>query len=325
MAETVPPPHDTAGHHLVANVAVGHVEDTVAATFERLRGRSYACLENVHVVDPQERLLGVVPMTRLFAAPTNATLAAIMGPIGERLGPEVDQELLISWARRHDAPAPPIVDPDGRLMGCVPPAALIEIGRREHAEDISRLAGILHQNDLGRHALEAPPWRRALSRLPWLLVGLAGSIVATWIVAHFEERLSAHIAVAFFIPAIVYLADAVGTQTEAVVIRGLSFLHAPSFSRLFLGEVSAGMIVGGTLGAAALPLVYLGFGDARLAVAVAVAVAIAGSLATACGLIFPWVLSHYDQDPAFGSGPVATIIQDVLSLAIYFLIVQAIM
>jgi magnesium transporter len=252
-------------------------------------------------------------------------LAAIMEPIGEPLGTEVDQELLLAWARRHGAAAPPIVDREGRLLGCVPPAALIEIGRREHAEDISRLAGILHQNDHGRRALEAPPWRRALNRLPWLFVGLAGSIVATWIVARFEERLSAHIAVAFFIPAIVYLADAVGTQTEAVVVRGLSFLHAPSFSRLLVGEVSAGMIVGGTLGAVVLPLVYLGFGDARLAAAVAMAVAVAASLATVCGLVFPWVLARLDKDPAFGSGPVATVLQDVLSLAIYFAVVQAIM
>ena len=325
MVETVPPPHDTAGHHLVERVAVGRAEDTVAATFDRMRGESFACLENVHVVDASRRLVGVVPLARLFAAPANATLQTVMGPIGEPLGPEVDQELLISWARRHEAPAPPIVDGDGRLLGCVPPSALIDIGRREHAEDISRLAGILHQDDHGRHALEAPPWRRALDRLPWLLVGLAGSIVATWIVAHFEKALSAHIAVAFFIPAIVYLADAVGTQTEAVVVRGLSFLHAPRFSRLFLGEVSVGMMVGGTLGAAALPLVYFGFGDARLAIAVAVAVAVAGSLATGCGLVFPWVLSRFGWDPAYGSGPVATILQDALSLAIYFSVVQAIM
>ena len=125
--------------------------------------------------------------------------------------------------------------------------------------------------------------------------------------------------------AIVYLADAVGTQTEAVVVRGLSFLRALRFSRLFRGQVSVGMIVGGTFGAVALPLVYFGFGEARLAVAVTVAVTIAGAIATACGMIFPWVLSRLDQDPAFGSGPVATILYDVLSLATYFSVVQVIM
>ena len=128
----------------------------------------------------------------------------------------------------------------------MPPRALIEIGRREHAEDMNRLAGILHRNDAGRHALTDTPWRRALHRLPWLLVGLLGSVAATLVVARFEERLTAQVAVAFLIPAIVYLADAVGTQTEAVVVRGLSF-NAPRLAGLLAGELAAGAIVGSVL------------------------------------------------------------------------------
>jgi magnesium transporter len=65
----------------------------------------------------------------------------------------------------------------------------------------------------------------------------------------------------------------------------------------------------------------LGFGDARLALAVALAVLGAGVCAAGIGLTLPWFLSKAGKDPAFGSGPVATIIQDVWSLLIYFAIV----
>jgi magnesium transporter len=58
--------------------------------------------------------------------------------------------------------------------------------------------------------------------LPWLFLGLLGAIIAADIVGAFERRLEEHVLLAFFIPGIVYLADAVGTQTEALVIRGLS-------------------------------------------------------------------------------------------------------
>jgi magnesium transporter len=37
-------------------------------------------------------------------------------------------------------------------------------------------------------------------------------------------------------------------------------------------------------------------------------------------LLLPWSLQRVGVDPAFGSGPLATIIQDVLSLLIYFAI-----
>ena len=42
------------------------------------------------------------------------------------------------------------------------------------------------------------------------------------IVASFEDELRAEVLLAFFVPAIVYMADAVGTQTETVVIRGMA-------------------------------------------------------------------------------------------------------
>jgi magnesium transporter len=68
-------------------------------------------------------------------------------------------------------------------------------------------------------------------------------------------------------------------------------------------------------------IVFVAFHDTRLASAVGAAILIAGSLATTCGLLLPWLLSKLGTDPAFGSGPVATVIQDVLSLLVYFLIV----
>ena len=56
---------------------------------------------------------------------------------------------------------------------------------------------------------------------------------------------------AFFIPGIVYLADAVGTQTETVVVRGLS-LGIP-MRRMVARELLAGILIGVVLAAVALP------------------------------------------------------------------------
>jgi magnesium transporter len=66
------------------------------------------------------------------------------------------------------------------------------------------------------------------------------------------------------------------------------------------------------------PLVLMLAGSLGLALAVATAVLVAGLAAAGIGLLFPWLLSRFGLDPAYGSGPVATIIQDVLSLLVYF-------
>ncbi len=101
-------------------------------------------------------------------------------------------------------------------------------------------------------------------------MGLLGSALATWVVARFETALAARPALAFFIPGLVYLADAIGTQTEAVAVRGLS-LSRVGVARLIGGELRTGALIGLVLALAALPMVWLVFGDLRLAAAVALA------------------------------------------------------
>ena len=140
--------------------------------------------------------------------------------------PDTDREDAASAAIRAGVSALAVCDRSGRFVGAVPAAALMSILRDEHLEDLHHMAGILGRSEAAQAALTAPPYRRALYRLPWLLVGMAGSALATAMMARFESVLAAHIAVAFFIPAIVYLADAVGTQSEAIAVRGLSLTGA---------------------------------------------------------------------------------------------------
>ena len=132
------------------------------------------------------------------------------------------------------------------------------------------------------------------------------------------------IAIAFFVPGLVYLADAIGTQTEAIVVRGLSLSHAP-LGPLLGRELRTGLLIGLVLGVLVLSLVWLVFGDLRLAGSVALAVLFAGGAATTIGLVLPWSLDRAGIDPALGSGPLATVIQDVLSLLIYFAVVSALL
>ncbi len=166
-------------------------------------------------------------------------------------------------------------------------------------------------------AMNEPPLRRARHRLPWLLVGLVGSMLASWVMSRFEATLVAITAVAYLIPAIVYLADAVGTQTEAIAVRSLAMADVP-LRRCVGGEVRTGAFVGLVLGLVSIPDAWLVAGNLMLAVAVGVSVVIASTLAAAIGLLLPYALARCHIDPAYGSGPLATIIQDVLSLRAYF-------
>lgn len=172
-------------------------------------------------------------------------------------------------------------------------------------------------------ASEKPVPRRFQHRLPWLLVGLAGALVAADLVASFEAQLTRTVMLAFFIPGLVYLADAVGTQTETVIVRGLSVGVA---MRQMVGrELLVGLATGVALAAVAGPFVWWRWGEPAIAATVGLSVFAACSTATVAAMTLPWLLDAAGLDPAFGSGPLATVIQDLLSILIYFYIAAAIM
>jgi magnesium transporter len=312
---------ETAERRLDSSVPTGAASDLVQSVLNRLRGTPYHSVEAVYVLDAEKRLLGIVALANLLQAEPAKSLHEIMSPPAVEAQANDDQEFVASLALHHEIAEIPIVDAERRFLGVISSRQLMRILRHEHVEDLHRLAGIRAETQQARHCLEEPPVRRAKDRLPWLLLGLLGSVAATAVMAGFESALNRRIEIAFFIPGLVYLADAIGTQTEAIAVRGLSLSHAP-LSRLLMGEVRTGLLIGLTLAAAVLPATWLGFHDVRLAISIALAVFFAGAISTAVGLLLPWALSRLRQDPAFGSGPVATVIQDVLSLLIYLTVVS---
>jgi len=308
---------ETAAHHVEIDVPIANEETTVDRVVAMLRERRYASAEAVLVVDASGRLVGAVAVSALLRAPGTHAIGELADRGFPRVSAHEDQEHVAGAAILGRAASVVVVDEDGRPVGIVPPHALLAILRQEHVEDLHRLAGIQSEHQRDREALEGPPVRRARHRLPWLLLGLAGSMGSAVIMSRFDELLARDLAIAFFVPAIVYLADAIGTQTEAIAVRGLSLTRL-SLRHLLGVELRTGLLIGATLAALALPMVGLAFGDLRLAIAVSSAIVAAGTVATTIGLLLPWILQRSGHDPAFGSGPVATILQDVTSLIVYF-------
>jgi magnesium transporter len=308
--------------HMIASVLRALPEERAGAVLARLAAEKPASVELVLVVNRHGALQGVVPLAKLFASGADAAVKDMLDPAFPRVTPDTDQERAASAALHHGVDALPVVDGDARALGVMPSQALLQVLRREHVEDLHRLAGIQREAAQARHAIEDPPLRRARHRLPWLLVGLIGSAAATAAMAGMERTLQAHIAIAFFVPALVYLADAIGTQTETVAVRGLSLTRA-GLAPLLVGELRTGMLIGTVLGGLALLPIWLVFNDARLAAAVAISIFAAGTVANGIGLLFPWVLHRLGFDPAYGTGPGSTVVQDVCTILVYFSVVKA--
>lgn len=221
----------------------------------------------------------------------------------------------------HGQGALGVVDDDGRWLGLIPTWRMLGVLLREHDEDLARLSGYLRETDSARSALTEPVVRRFWHRLPWLLMGLIAAMGAAAIVGGFEAQIEGDVALAFFIPGVVYIADAVGTQTEALVVRGLSVSVA---MRSVAGrELVTGVIIGSVLALVAFPLALV-WADVGVALTVSLSVLAASAVATAVATGLPVILRRFGLDPAFGAGPLATVVQDLLTLCIYFVLAVAI-
>jgi magnesium transporter len=304
----------TASEHVCHVVPVATPQTTVRELRGALERVHFESATHVGVCD-NGKLVGVLRIEQLLAALPEDKIGAIMDADPPVVAPGTDQEKAAWKAVQHGESALAVTDAAGKFIGFVPPDRLLAILLHEHDEDMARFGGFMRDSSSARSASEEPVLKRFWHRVPWLLLGLLGALLAADLVGAFEEQLQANVMLAFFIPGIVYLADAVGTQTEALVIRGLS-VGVP-IGRVVRREIFTGLLVGVALALAFFPLGWWRWQTANLTVVVAIAIFAACATASSVALTLPWFLNRLGIDPAFGSGPLATVIQDLLSVIIY--------
>jgi magnesium transporter len=303
--------------HLATNVPVVAQDARAREVLAALEGRRFATTATVAVCDGG-RLVGLIRPEDLFAAPGDATAAELVDRDAVVVPATVDREVAVQRAVHRGRDTVAVVDDAGGFLGLIPPTEVLAVLAAEHDEDLARLSGFTHDVAAARHASVESIGRRFRHRLPWLLLGLAGAMLSADLVGSFETQLQRNVILAFFIPGVVYMADAVGTQTETLVVRGLSI--GVGIRQVVVRELLTGLLVGVTLAAAFLPVGLWRWGEPDVALAVALSLLAACSIATMVAMALPWLLHRLGRDPAYGSGPLATVIQDLLSVLIYMVI-----
>ncbi|MBP9761082.1 MAG: magnesium transporter [Candidatus Magasanikbacteria bacterium] len=161
-------------------------------------------------------------------------------------------------------------------------------------------------------------------RAPILFVGILLGIGITFLTSRFETVLSHTVEVAFFLPFIIYMAAAVGTQTEAIYSRDLKTGKA-KFCNYLHKEFGLGLLFGMLFGLFSGGIAYVWFHNTSLALSVGLAAALAIGTAPIIALLITQLFQKLHKDPAAGSGPIATVVQDMTSILIYGIITSLIL
>ena len=305
---------------MIATAAVPRASpfDKAAEVVASLSQREFDNATDVVVLDG-ERFVGIVPVERLLSAPPARPVSDLVQQC-PAAAPDEDVERAAREAASTGTRVVAVVE-DGRFAGLIGPQQLLQTLEQEHEEDLARLGGYQAGAAMATRAARESLSQRLRHRMPWLTVGLAGAMASAVIVSGYEEALQREVLLAFFMPAVVYMADAVGTQTETVVIRGLAV--GVSMRQIVPRELATGLITGGLIGVAFYVFARAIWGNDDVAAAVAISIAVSCSIATVVAMALPSVFARLGTDPAYGSGPLATVIQDLLSIMVYFLVADA--
>jgi magnesium transporter len=309
------PPSRIAWSHATTRVPTTHPEQLAGDVRAALAGSEFECADDLAVLR-DGRLAGILPIERLLAAAAGDRVSAIMDADPPAVTPGADQESVAWEMVRRGESSVAVVDGEGRFIGLVPPHRMLRVLLTEHDEDVARIGGYLASTQRARQAAEEPVARRLWHRLPWLLVGLAGAFAAAVIVGEYDEQIEREVLLAFFLPGVVYMSSAIGTQTQTVVIRAFSV--GVTMRDTLLRELICGFLLAVAIAAAFVPIALAGWGEADVAVGVALALLASSLVATLIALSLPWAFQRLGADPAFGSGPLATVLQDIFTIAIYF-------
>lgn len=188
----------------------------------------------------------------------------------------------------------------------------------EHARAL-KSAGIHHGEMQLLDVIHARISKLVGARLPWLLVGLLGGMLATSIMRYFETILQKQIALAFFIPVIVYMADAVGAQTGVLFVRS-EIIGGVRPKRYMLRETLVGFFLGLIIAILIFFFAYVFFQDLKLALIIGLSLFVTIFLSVYIAVLIPFCLIKLKKDPSVGSGPFATVLQDIASITVYFAI-----
>lgn len=308
-------------YHATIDVPVVTPQATVGEALKLLRSKGWQSSHHVFVVQDLSRkvLAGVVSTRVILSSPNETKIAQIMRPDFPRVSSNTSEEKVAILAIRRDLDTIPVVEEGtGRFLGAVDGEDLLKILHEDHTERILKRAGIL-QDEKIVNIFKARASSILRLRLPWLLVGFAGGLLITVVASRFEPILQQTLALAYFIPVIAYMNAAVGTQAVSLFVRGL-VLEEVSLRRYFVKELSIGLTMGAFFGFLIFGFAWAVFGSLAVAQTVGLSLFAGITISTLLAMFTPYLFHRFGKDPALGSDPLVTIVQDIISILIYFAI-----
>jgi magnesium transporter len=277
-------------------------------------------------VDPEKKLVGVLPTRRLLTAPLESRLDEIMVRRVVAIPATATVLEACEFFVLYKFFAFPVVDEQRRVVGVVDVSLfaeeMLEAGDREDeqhratpSQDVFEALGLRLAQIHGASSLRVFRYR-----FPWLLTTVAAGTACALLAGAFEATLANSLLIAFFLTMVLGLNESVSMQSMTLTIQALR-LQAPTrrwFLQNLRRESVTALLIGVACGLLVGVIVWLWRGDANGALVVGTTIIVSLFMACIFGFSVPSLLHGLKLDPKIAAGPVTLAVTDFFALTFYF-------
>ena len=304
-------PEYSAGRLMQREVVMSPEHWNVGEAIDFLRDQDDLPDQFYHIVlvDPRLQPVGNVTLGKLMASRREVLLRSLVETTFHVIKVTQDAGDVAYAFNQYHLISAPVVDETERLVGVITMDDAMAVLDEEHEEDIFRLAGVSEEGSLSDRVIDT-----AKRRFPWLAVNLATAILASVVIAQFEDAIAQLVALAVLMPIVASMGGNAGTQSLTVAVRAIATkdLTGRNMWRFIRREVLAGLI-NGVIFAVVMGIIgVLWFGGPGLGYVIAAAMVINLVVAGLAGTLIPVALERAGIDPALASGAFVTTVTDVV-------------
>ena len=183
-------------------------------------------------------------MQALALAEPGEHVGDLVGGVRAVVDPMASREDVGRMIEEHRLSDLAVVDLDGRLIGVIRHASMVEAEKERASVGIQTMVGVSRDERATSKVSFA-----VRKRLPWLQINLVTAFVAASVVGLFESTIAQYTALAVLLPVVAGQSGNTGAQALAVTMRGLALreIRASQWARVVLKETNVGFLNGLTV------------------------------------------------------------------------------
>lgn len=297
------------------------IEGALAEVRAAARSGQREAMHAIYVTDADGKLVGVMSLRELVAAPEGAMVSDVMRTEVVTVPATADRAEVSRMISEYDLVALPVLDGWGRLVGVITVDDAIDAIVEEQTEDVQRLGAV---QPLEEPYFVAGFWNVAGKRIGWLVALFVGEMFTGTAMRNYEHVLAQALTLTVFIPLIISSGGNSGSQSAMLITRALAVgdVEIRDAARVLLRELGQGLMLGACLGIIGFGLAALWGNPPMLSLVVATSLVLVVLTGTVVGAMLPLLLHRLGVDPAVASAPFVASVVDVTGLVVYFTVAR---